>query len=471
MGLIEDMAARLGPGGVLTGAETAPWQADWTGKFDAAPEAVLRPRTTEEVSAILKAAYAAGTPVVPVSGNTGLNGGAVARKGEIQLSLDRMDRIREIRTDARIAVVEAGVIQESLHKAAEAEGLLFPMTFGAKGSARIGGMLSTNCGGSNVLRYGNMRQLCLGIEAVLADGRVVNLMSELHKDNSGYDLRNLLIGAEGTLGIITAAVLRLAPLPRAYATGMVAARDLPAALVLLRRLQDETGGAVEAFEYMPRSYVEMHLAHAPGAREPFDAPHEVNIMVEVAATSAAAAEPGPDGTLPVVARLEELLAEAMEEGLVLDATLARSEAQRRETWARREAAGETMFHRKPLLDTDIALPLDRVPEFFDLVRPRQTEIDPGCEDSCVAHLGDGNIHHTLYPTSDDPALLDRLREAVEEVTVSLGGSFSAEHGIGQSKMPSMVRRKDPVALAMMRAIKQALDPKGILNPGKVIPPE
>lgn len=469
MGLIETLRAELGDAAVLTGADAEPWRRDWTGKFTADPAAVLRPKTTADVSAILRAAHAEGTPVVPVSGNTGLNGGAVAGTGALQLSLDRMDRIRAVKPDARIAIVEAGVIMEKLHAAAEAHDLLFPMTFGAKGSARIGGMLSTNAGGSNVLRYGSMRHLCLGLEAVLADGRVVDLMSELHKDNSGYDLKNLLIGAEGTLGVITAAVLRLAKRPRAYATAMVATPDLTAALSLLRRLQDDTGGAVEAFEYMPRSYIDMHLHHASAAREPFEAPFETNIMVEIAATSDHDATPGPDGTLPVVARLEELLAAAMEDGLVLDATLARSEAQRRAFWARREAAGEVMFTRKPVLDTDIALPLDRVPEFFDAMSARRDSIDPGSEETSVAHLGDGNIHYTLYPTSGDPDLIDRLREAVEDVAVGLGGSFSAEHGVGLSKLPSMRRRKDPVALDMMRAVKAALDPTGILNPGKTLP--
>ncbi len=470
MGLIERLTRELGDGVVATGAAADPWQREWTGKFETAPAAVLRPRSTAEVSRILAAAHDTRTPVVPVSGNTGLNGGTVAAGGAVALSLDRMDAIRAIRPAARVAIVEAGVIMEHLHAAAEAHDLVFPMTFGAKGSARIGGMLSTNCGGSNVLRYGTMRQLCLGLEVVLADGRVMDLMSELHKDNTGYDLRDLMIGAEGTLGIITAAVLRLSPRPRAYATALVAVPEIDAALTLLERVQAETGGAVEACEYMPRSYIDAHIAHVPGARQPFAAAHDHVVMIEIGATAARDATPGPDGSLPVVGLLEEILAGCLEEGLVTDAVLARSEAQRREIWARREAAGEVMFHRKPLLDTDLSLPLNRVAAFFETVRPRVAALDPQATDMAVAHLGDGNVHYTVYPGIGDAGHLDRLREAIEEVTVDLGGSFSAEHGIGLSKLPSMRRHKDPVALAVMRQVKQALDPRGILNPGKVLPP-
>lgn len=469
MGMIEQLTAELGPGLIAEGSDADPWRKDWTGKFTSDPAAVLRPRSTAEVSAILKAAHASGTPVVPVSGNTGLNGGAVCRDGAIALSLDRMDRIREVRPEARVAIVEAGVIMEKLHEAADAHDLIFPMTFGAKGSARIGGMLSTNAGGSNVVRYGSMRQLCLGLEVVMADGRVVDLMTELHKDNSGYDLRNLMIGAEGTLGIITAAVMRLSPKPSAYATAMVAVPDLRTGLTVLDRVQRETGGAVEACEYIPRGFVQAHLDQNPAAREPFEAPHDHSLMIEIGATAAADAAPDPDGSLPVVSRLEDILGTAIEDGLVLDAVVARSEAQRREMWARREAAGEVMFHYKPVLDTDIAVPLDKVPDFFARMEPRLREIDPEAWDMSVAHLGDGNIHYTAYPSSADPALIDRIREAVEEIAMDLGGSFSAEHGIGLSKLPSMERRKDPVAMEVMRSIKAALDPKGILNPGKVLP--
>jgi FAD/FMN-containing dehydrogenase len=304
---------------------------------------------------------------------------------------------------------------------------------------------------------------------VLADGRVLNLMSALHKDNSGLNLRHLLIGAEGTLGVITAAVLKLKPKPRAYATATLAAATLSDALGLLNHMQDATGGAVEAFEYMPRSYISGHLERIVGAKPPFAQAYDVNILIEVAATAPRDAEPGPDGRVPVIAQLEDALAAMLDRGTLLDAVIAQNEAQRREMWARREAAAEIAHGRSPFVDTDIALPLDRVADFFDLIAPRIAALDPGATDGCVAHLGDGNLHYSLYPSRDDAALNEAITEAVEDVVQALGGSFSAEHGIGQSKLSSMRRRKDPVALDTMRAIKAALDPKGILNPGKVIP--
>ena len=282
------------------------------------PMAVLRPGSTAEVSAALALAQETGTPVVPVSGNTGLTGGAQG-DGALMVSLERMAAIREIRPDDRVAVVEAGAVIQSVQDAADAHDLAFPLFFGARGSARIGGALSTNAGGSNALRHGSARALCLGVEVVLADGRVLDLMGALRKDNSGYDLRDLFIGAEGTLGLITAAVLKLSPRPRARATAMVAAPSLGAALDLLNRLQDETAGQVEAFEYMPGAYVDAHLARFEGARPPFAERHEVNILVEVGATAARDAEPDEAGAVPVVERLEATLGELAEAGLVLDA--------------------------------------------------------------------------------------------------------------------------------------------------------
>ena len=468
--MIDKLQAIVGDANVMTGADRARWMKEWTGYFPSDPIAVVRPGSTEEVAAIVKLANETGTPVVPVSGNTGLAGGTQAN-GAIALSLDRMNRIREIRPAARTAIVEAGVILSDLHAAAEAQGLIFPLTFGAKGSAMIGGALSTNAGGSNVLRYGNTRDLVLGVEAVLPTGDIVNLMSELHKDNSGYNLKHLLIGAEGTLGIITGAVLKLAPKPQAYATAMVAVPSLDQALVLLNRLQEATGGAVEAFEYMPGNYVEAHMGLNPANRAPFDAMHDINIMVEVGATAARDVEPGPDGTVPIAAHLEQTLADMFEEGLLLDAVVAQNQAQRQAMWERREAAAEVVLGAgKPVSNNDIAVPLDKVSVFLDRMGARLQSLDPEAEPILVAHLGDGNVHYAVWLSKEDPALKDAVTEAVEDEVLRLGGSFSAEHGIGQGKLSSMARRKDKVALAAMRAIKQALDPKGILNPGKVLPP-
>ncbi len=468
MDMLESISAVVGRANLLAGEAAAPWTRDWTGKYPGTPLAVARPATTAEVSAIMAIAHDSGTPVVPAAGLTGLVGGTQA-EGALVLSIDRMTRIRDIRPSGRLAIVEAGVVLADLHAAVADHDLIFPLTFGARGSARIGGVLATNAGGSNVLRYGNTRDLCLGLEVVLADGRVMNLMSELHKDNAGLNLRHLMIGSEGTLGIITAAVLKLWPKPRTYATAMVALPALSGALDLLNRLQDATGGAVEAFEFMPQSYIEMHQAHFPAARPPFDRPHPVNIFLEIGMTAPRDAEPGPDGRTAATALLEDTLGDMLESGLLSDAVIAQSEAQRAEMWSRRETAGQITFLQKPIVDTDIAVPLDAADAFLARMSAILREIDPEAKDMCVAHLGDGNIHYNAYPSRDDPALLDLIREKTEEVVQDLGGSFSAEHGIGVAKLASMRRRKDPVALQAMRAVKRALDPKGILNPGKVYP--
>ncbi len=468
MTLTARLADLLGPAHVLTGADADRYGRDWTGKYDSRPLAVLRPANTDEVATILRLAQAESVPIVPAGGRTGLTGGTHA-EGVLMLSLERMNQIRSIRPDARVAVVEAGVILSSLHDAAAAEGLYFPLWFGARGSATIGGVLSTNAGGSNVLRYGSTRALCLGLEVVLADGRVMNLMSELHKDNSGYDLKDLFIGAEGSLGIITAAVMKLVPAPRAHATAMLAVSSLDAALTLLNRLQEATGGLVEAFEFMPRDYMEQLRDRRPDLGQPFTEIHDVTILVELGATAPRDTAPGPDGAVPLTALLEDTLGAMLEEGLILDAVIASSEAQRSAIWARREAAAEIATGVGHSVDFDVALPLDRVEMFLSRMQADLQRIDPGAWTNTVGHLGDGNIHLAVFPTREDSALDNRLTEDVEEIVRELGGSFSAEHGIGLSKLPSMRRRKDPVALDMMRAVKAAFDPKNILNPGKTLP--
>ncbi len=468
MTFIDQARAAIGAAQVLTGDAMSRYGSDWTGKYTATPLCVLRPADTAEVSALMQRARATGTPVVPIGGNTGLSGGTHA-PGAALLSLERLNAIRDIRPAARIAIVEAGVVLERLHDAASAHDLAFPLRFGAKGSAMIGGVLSTNAGGSNVLRYGNTRALVLGLEAVLPDGRVLDLMTELHKDNSGYDLRDLLIGAEGTLGVITAAVLKLVPRPAAHATAMVALPSLDAALALLNRLQIATGGAVEACEYMPRDYMEGLAKVHPEMRPALAQIHDVNVMIEIGATAPRDTTPNPDGSLPLVGYLEEVLAEEMEAGRVLDAAIARTEAQRRAMWAAREAGAEVAFARTPFVANDIALPLDKLARFFERMKAVLPEIDGAADTLSVAHLGDGNIHYMVYPSRNDAALSDAIMEAVEDEVRALGGSFSAEHGIGLSKKPSMARRKNPVALSVMRAVKAALDPQGIMNPGKVLP--
>ena len=467
MDVIKELGGIVGAAHVLTGADMAPFSRDWMGKLTWQPRAVVRPASTDEVSQVMRALARAGLDVVPVGGNTGLAGGTRA-EGAVMLSLARMNRVRDINPRARIAVVEAGVVLSDLHDAVTEHGLSFPMTFGARGSCMIGGMLSTNAGGSNVLRYGNTRALCLGLEVVLADGRVLDLMSALHKDNTGYDLKDLFIGAEGTLGVITGAVLKLVPAPRAYATAMVGLSGLAPALDLLNRLQEATGGAVEAFEYMPAAYFERLAEIHPEMRPPFT-PHPVNILVELGATAARDATPQEDGSIPIVTYLEQVLAGLLEEGAIKDAVVARTETQRRAMWAAREAAAEVMISYTQRVDTDIALPLDGVAEFLTRMEAILPALDPGASHTEVAHLGDGNIHYSVVMSREDAQLREAITERVEDEVRALGGTFSAEHGIGISKLGSMRRRKDPVALDVMRSIKAALDPEGRMNPGKVLP--
>ena len=467
--LIADLTGALGANHVLTGDDLAKYRHEWTQHYPSNPCAVGRPADTAQVAETLRIAARHGVPVVPVSGLTGLVGGAYT-DGGLMISVERLNCIREIRADARIAIVEAGVVLDRLHEAAEAANLYFPLWFGARGSAMIGGVLSTNAGGSNVLRYGSTRALCLGLEVVLADGRVLNLMSELHKDNSGYDLKQIFIGAEGTLGVITAAVMKLVPRPRAYATATLAVRSLPDALVLLNQLREATGGLVEAFELMPASYMRRLSEARPDVSLPFGGKrYDTNILVEIAATAPRDTTADAAGDVPLTSLLQDTLAALMETGAILDAEIAQTEAQRRAMWQRRELAAEITVARQPTIDTDICLPLDKVAEVLDRIHARLPALDPGAETLHIAHLGDGNIHFTVYPMRDDPALSDAVIEAVEDEVQALGGSFSAEHGVGLSKKPSMKRRKDPVALDIMRAVKAAVDPGNRMNPGKIIP--
>lgn len=466
--MIDELNTICGTANVLTGADAAQWTRDATLKYHWQPLAVVRPANTEEVAALIRLATAHAVPVVPVAGNTGLNGGTFA-EGALMIAFDRMNRIRNIDAAARTITVEAGVILSQIHDAVASHDLIFPLTFGARGSARVGGFLSTNAGGSNVLRYGNTRALVLGVEVVLADGRVLNAMSALHKDNTGYDLRDLFIGAEGTLGLITAAVLKLAPAPRAHATALVAMERLSDALALLNRLQGDTGGAVECFEFMPDIYMDRLRERRPDLSPPIQT-GAVNILIEAASTAPALTDPATDGTLPLQALLEGILGEGIEACTILDATIAATGAQRQKLWEMREAAAEiTLLPGAPTVDTDIAVPLGAVDTFLTRMRARLHELDPEATEMVVAHLGDGNIHYTAYPSRNDPDLLTTLRAIIAEEAVALGGTFSAEHGIGISKLPTMIAMKDPVALDVMSRIRHALDPQGVFNPGKTVP--
>lgn len=468
MGLKSDLAVIVGERHVLTGGDLAPWEKDWTGKYLGAPSLVVEPADTVEVANVMTLLHGQGVAVTPLGGYTGVTGAGHA-PGGLAMSLRRLNRIETVDREGRFASVGAGATIEAVRQAADDSGLLFPLNFGAKGSAQIGGALATNAGGSNVLRYGNARALCLGLEAVLADGRVVNLMSSLLKDNTGLDLKELLIGSEGTLGIITRAVLRLSPKPLAHATALVGVPSADDGLALLNRLQDASGGSVDAFDFMTRRYIDMHKTHFGQDRDPLDNPGALTVLIELASTSADAAETGEDGSRALDRLLESTLSDHLEAGTVTDARVASSEAQRQEMWALREAAAEVMHTTPQHIEFDISLPLSAVTTFLSRADAAIEVIDPGITDAIVGHLGDGNLHYVVFQTRGDAALADQLSHAVEELVHEMGGSFSAEHGIGKSKVPLMRRWKDPVALDMMRSIKGVLDPDGILNPGKLYP--
>ena len=468
MSIIEELKKVLGDQNVLTGTDKDRYSSDWLGQYSFEPLCVVRPASTQEVSKVVRLASTAQINIVPVGGNTGLNGGTHSDNA-ISISMERMNSIHEIRVNSKIAIVDAGVILANLHNVVNENDLMFPLTFGARGSATIGGVLSTNAGGSNVLKYGNTRDLVLGVEIVLPNGEIMNLMSELHKDNSGYCLRDLVIGAEGTLGIITQAVLKLFPRPKAYATAMVAVNNLDTALALLNELQDGTGRAVAAYEYMPKRYIQGHMELSSASRRPFKEDYEHLVMVELETTVELFSRCGDDGQVLLSGELERILDRNLDKGLILDAHIAQNEEQRLIMWERREAAAEISLLKTPLINNDIAVPLDKISKFLTIMEKKLPELDPDADVLIVSHLGDGNVHYTVWPSRDDEQHKDKIMEAIENVVLSLGGSFSAEHGIGLSKLSSMERRKDRVALDVMRQIKHAIDPEGIMNPGKVLP--
>ena len=464
---LERLKAAVGPKGWLAGPDdTRAYVEDWRRAWPGDTPLVLRPARTEDVAAAMAICAEAGLAVTPQAGNTGLVGGGVPRlgRGEIVLSLDRMTAIREIDAANDAMTVEAGCILADIQRAAAEADRLYPLSLAAEGSCRIGGNLSTNAGGTNVLRYGNARDHVLGLEVVLADGRVWNGLRGLRKDNTGYDLKQLFLGSEGTLGVITAAVLRLWPRPRQTVTawlGMAGAAD---AVRLLGRARAETGGRVAAFEYMAADALDLAFRNLPSLSSPLAGRHAGCVLLE-----ATAAEAG-DG---LAAAVEGMLAQAFEAGLVQDAAIAGSQAQADRLWRIREAMPEAQVLAGGGLKHDVAVPVGRVADFLDRATAAVRALAP--EDTVVAfgHLGDGNLHFNLCPAAPEraQALAAREREladAVESLAVAMGGSFSAEHGIGRLRLRQMAAYKSKVELDLMAALKRALDPDNRLNPGKVV---
>jgi FAD/FMN-containing dehydrogenase len=421
-------------------AEIAAHTEEWRGTWHGRTPLLLKPATTDEVSRILAICHETATPIVPQGGNTGLVGGQIPLGGEVLLSLARLNRIRAVDAAGASLIVEAGVVLAKVHEAADGAGLTFPLSLASEGSCTIGGNLSTNAGGVNVLRYGMARELVLGLEVVLADGRVLDLLRTLRKDNTGYDLKQLFIGAEGTLGVITAAALKLFPPIANAQTALVAVEGPAQAVALLGRLQQATNGGLSAFELIPRAGLELVLKHIPGTRDPFEAPHPWYVLAE-----------GPP------------FADALGDA---DAVLAASEAQRRALWHLRESLSEAQKKEGPSLKHDIAVPVASVPDFVAEATEAVRAIVPEARPVSFGHLGDGNLHFNFQVP--DLAGREAVARAVHDLVHAFRGSFSAEHGIGAMKRAELARYKSAVELDLMRTLKRALDPQNILNPGKVI---
>jgi FAD/FMN-containing dehydrogenase len=443
--------------------DQAPYLVEMRDMFRGHTPMVLRPASVAQVAEILKLAGETETPIVPQGGNTGLVGGQTPLNNEIVLSLTRLDRIREVDPTSNTITCEAGVTLQRTREAAAAVDRLYPQLLPSEGTCTIGGNLSTNAGGTAALAYGIARSHVLGIEVVLADGRILHDLNKLKKDNTGYDLKNLFIGAEGTLGVITAAVLRLVPRPRSVETAFVGVPSPEAALALLTITAENAGGGVTSYELMPREGMEIVLHHADGCRDPLAAPHPWYVLIELSSQS-------KSGLREV---MEDVLAQGSERGLVIDGTIAESLEQVKAFWRIREMFGEAQRHAGGSIKHDVSVPVATVPAFLKDAHAAVIALIPDARPLPFGHLGDGNIHYNVsQPIGADKADFlkrwDEMNAAVFAVVKKYGGSISAEHGIGVLKRDLLPSVKDPVALDLMRNLKRMLDPKGILNPGKVL---
>jgi FAD/FMN-containing dehydrogenase len=471
--LLETLSRRLGPAGFNTAeADLAPWLTDWRRRLTGSAAALVSPADTDEAAFVVAAAAAEGVAIVPQGGNSSMVGGAtpvIGSQGEgraLLVSLRRMNRIRSISAEDNAAIVDAGVVLADLHEVLERDGRRFPLSLAAKGNATVGGLVSTNAGGTQVLRFGPMRSLVLGLEAVLPDGSLLRGLAPLRKDNRGYDLKQLLIGGEGTLGLVTAATLRLVPAigERVVAwAGLDSAAD---ALTLLRRLEDHIGEAVESFELVPAEGLALVLHHIPGTREPLAQSWPWNVLIEATA---------PIGAQDVGDRLQAALADALEAKLVGDVVIASSEAQADALWKLRESLSEAEARDGMAAKHDIAVPVALMPGFMADAARAVIDRFPGTRPIAFGHLGDGNVHFNVRaPTGGDglawfAAQARDVSRFVHTLVTEAGGTLSAEHGIGRFKRDDFVALTDPTRLMAMRAIKDALDPKGIMNPGALLP--
>jgi len=472
MQLIDKLRALLGADAVLTeAADLAGHTEDWRGRYRGAALCVVQPSSTEQVAGVVRAAVAAGVPVLPQGGNTSLCGGAVpeaAGPPPVIVSMARMRRIRSLDAANNSMEVEAGCVLATIQQAAMDAGRLYAVSLGAEGSCQIGGNIATNAGGTGVLRYGNTRDNILGLEVVLPDGNIWNGLYRLRKNNTGLDLKHLFIGAEGTLGIVTAATLKLHPLPTAHAVAWMAPPSPAAALEMLGLFQAACGAQLSAYEMIDAGQLQIVLDHVPGRRAPLPPTHKWHVLVELSDTR---------GEQELADAMQSVLQQGAERGLVDDAVLASSGAQRAAFWEVRHSVSEGNKKAGVGLTTDTAVPVSAVPEFIERATAAVHAIVPGLPIILVAHLGDGNVHFIpFYTHAEWEALPDReamglrIKHAVNEVGHALGGTFSAEHGIGQTLTGEMALFKPPVELALMQSIKQLLDPGNLFNPHRLLPP-
>jgi FAD/FMN-containing dehydrogenase len=452
--LIAAIGQQLGPRAAITDAEVIePWLTDWRGRIHGRSAAILSPASTEEVAAMVVLAARHGVPLVPQGGNTSMVGGATppADGSAVILSLRRINRLRSISAEANVAVAEAGMILADLHDRAAEVGRRFPLTLGSRGSCTIGGLIATNAGGTQVLRFGTMRALVAGVEAVLPDGSVHDGLTALKKDNRGYSVDQLLVGSEGTLGIITAAALKLVPALTARTVAWAAVADPQAGLDLLRQLQGQSD-LIEGFEIIPDGSLQLVLKHIPGTRSPLAGTHPWHVLIEAAG--------GDPGTL------ERLLGEALAQGKIEDATIASSEAQAEAFWRLRDSIAEAERATGGSIAHDISVPVDDMPRFMIAAAAEIESAFPGTAASAFGHLGDGNVH--FHVRASDAAAAPAITRMVHDLVTAAGGSISAEHGIGQMKLDEFERLAPPGRIAALQAIKRALDPAGLMNPGKLV---
>jgi FAD/FMN-containing dehydrogenase len=465
--LIERFAAIVGAGNAVTDqAALAPRLKETRGLYFGTSPLLLRPGSAEDVSAILALASETGTAIVPQSGNTGHVGGQTPRTGseDVLLSLERMNRVREVDVAANTMTVDAGCVLDSLHRVADEHDRIFPLSLGSQGSCMIGGNLSTNAGGTQVLAYGNARQLCLGLEVVLPTGEIWSGLRKLKKDNTGYDLRDLFIGAEGTLGVITAAVLKLFPKPRGHQVAFAGLESAENALAFFKLAQEIAGNALTGFELMVRLGVEFTARHIPGVRDPLGSPHPWYVLVDISTI---------DDEDSAVRIMETLLSQAMEQGLVQDAVIAASTAQARAFWHLRESMSEAQKPEGGSIKHDVSVPVSDIPAFMAQAAKAVSDFIPGVRICAFGHLGDGNIHYNISQPvgADKQTFLGQWRavnEIVHGLALTFNGSISAEHGIGQLKRDELAAIRPSIEIDLMRRIKQAFDPAGIMNPDKVL---